>query len=118
MYVKRLMPSYIAAFDPLAGTPPVYQIMDSMTFTDWSCYRYVSLSFLFTGGREDSVIVIYVDKLKPSYIAAFDPLAGTPPVYQIIDGMTFTAWSCYRYVSLSCIFTGGREDSVNCYVCG
>ena len=39
------------------------------------------------------------------------------PVHQIIDGMTFTDWSCYRYVSLSFLFTGGRGDSVNCYVC-
>ena len=60
---------------------------------------------------------MYVDSLMPSYIAAFDPLAGTPPVYQIIDGMTFTDWSCYRYVSLSFLVIGGREDSVNCYVC-
>ena len=46
MNVTGLLPSYIAAFDPLAGTPPVYQIIDGMTFTDWSCYRYVSLSSL------------------------------------------------------------------------
>ena len=63
-------------------------------------------------------LVMYVTGLLPSYIAAFDPLAGTPPVYQIIDGMTFTDWSCYRYVSLSYLFTGCREDSMNCYTCG
>ena len=62
-------------------------------------------------------MAMYVDSLMPSYTVAFDPLAGISPVYQIIDGMTLTDWSCYRYVSLSFLFTGGREDSVNCYVC-
>ena len=55
MYVNNLMPSYIAAFGPLAGTPPVYQIIDGMTFTDWSCYRYVSLSFVDAVPECDSV---------------------------------------------------------------
>ena len=62
MNVTGLLPSYIAAFDPLAGTPPVYQIIDGMTFTDWSCYRSVSLSFVDAMTRCDSVqrIRIYI----------------------------------------------------------
>ena len=74
------MPSYIAESDPLAGTPPVYQIIDGMTRTEWSCYRYVSLKFLVTGGREDSVTCYVCEWFIAKLYCGIDPFAGTPPV--------------------------------------
>ena len=82
-----------------AGTPPVYQTIDGMMFTDWSCYRSVSLRFLFTGGREDSVNCYVCGWSTAKLYCGIRSLTGASPVYEIIDGMTFTDWSCYRYVS-------------------